>query len=98
MEAVAAGSDICLIVSSDLVITQVICGPQLAALAGKIDHWRGAPLMSVFAWDSVQKLTARLADTEKVAKGSLSLELNHDQKVGRNNQTYVAASGHGFHQ
>ena len=82
MKAVAAGSDICLIVSPELLITHVICGPQLSALAGKFDHWCGAPLMSVFAWDSVQKLTARLADAEKVAKGSLSLELNHDPKSG----------------
>ena len=82
MGAVAAGCDICLIVSPGLIVDSVICGPQHGELVTRTASWRGATLMSLFTYESVQKLTLRLADTDRIAKGSVTLELNHDPKSG----------------
>lgn len=82
MGAVAAGCDICLIISPGLDIEGVICGPHHGALVAKTAAWRGVALLSLFSYDSVQKLTARLVNREKTAQGNVILELNHDPRSG----------------
>jgi transcriptional regulator PpsR len=80
--AVAAGCDLCIVVAPDLTVGRVICGPQMTALSSRTEAWRDAPLVTLFAPESAQKLVARLNETDRAAAGPIALELNHEPKSG----------------